>query len=265
MSLELHDVWFAYRDEPVIRGVSLSVEPREMVALLGPNGAGKTTLTKLIMTLLKPARGEIRVAGIPTRGRAPEDIAAVAAYVFQHSDRQLFARTVMNEVMFAPRQLGASEKEARSIAMTALYDLGLESSAQVHPYDLPPAERKIVALASAIAQKPQVLILDEPTQGLDAAFRTRVLAVLREWTARGVTVLAVSHDLAFVLEAADRAVVMENGEIVADLAPRDIAGNESRARDLGLTIPPAAQLSLALSLPGKPLRTSEVLEALRRR
>jgi energy-coupling factor transport system ATP-binding protein len=265
MSLEVHNVWFGYTGEPVIRGVSLNVDPGETVALLGHNGAGKTTLTRMIMGLLKPARGEIRVAGIPTRNKAPEDVAAVAAYVFQHSDQQLFARSVLNEVMFAPRQMGAGEAEARSLAIAALHDVGLVQRADVHPYDLPSPERKIVALAAALAQRPQVLVLDEPTQGLDAGFRRRVLAVLGELSSRGVAVLLVSQDLGFVVEIADRAVVLTQGRIVADLPPRDLAGDEKAAKELGFTIPPAARLAQSLGLPGKPARISEVIEALRRR
>jgi energy-coupling factor transport system ATP-binding protein len=248
---------------PALRDVSLTVSPGESVALLGHNGAGKTTLTKLVMGLLHPATGEILIAGIPNTYQAPEEIARDAAYVFQHSDQQLFARTVLAEVSFGPKQLGRSSVHAEDLAHDALLDVGLEAHGGANPYDLPYAERKLIALAAALAQQPRLLILDEPTQGLDAAFRDRVYGVIAGVTRSGTSVLSVTHDLAFVAEAADRAVVMKQGEIVANTPARDLVSDEGRAGDLGLVLPPASRLALALHLSGSPSRRNEVAAALR--
>ncbi|MBI4500798.1 MAG: ABC transporter ATP-binding protein [Gemmatimonadetes bacterium] len=264
-ALELSDVWFSYATEPVIRGVSLSISPGETVALLGPNGAGKTTITKLIMGLLHPSRGEILVAGVPNMDRAPEDLARHAAYVFQHPDRQLFARTVIDEVAFGPRQFGRPEHEAIDAAFHALLGLGIEGRAAEHPYDLPPAERKLVTLAAALAQDPRVLVLDEPTQGLDAIFRDRVCEMVGNAAKRNVAVLAVSHDATFVAEATARAILMANGTVVGDLSTRELLADEERGGGLGVGRPPAARLSRALGLPRTPVRKSEVAEAVRAR
>jgi energy-coupling factor transport system ATP-binding protein len=258
-------VSFSYGDVPAIREVSFVVAPGESVALLGHNGAGKTTLTKLIMGLLHPDSGEILLAGVPNMGQPPEQIARDAAYVFQHSDQQLFARTVLEEVSFGPKQLGRSSVHAEDLAHDALLDVGLEAHGATHPYDLPSAERKLVALAAALAQRPRLLILDEPTQGLDAVFRDRVYRVLQGVTSRGVAVLSVTHDLAFVAEAADRALVLKQGALVADTPARDLVTDERRATDLNLALPPASRLALALGLPGKPVRRSEVAERIRER
>jgi energy-coupling factor transport system ATP-binding protein len=264
-ALQLQDVWFAYAKAPAVAGVTLRVDPGEVVALLGPNGAGKSTLTRLIMGLLHPSQGDILVMGVPNMEQLPEQIARDAAYVFQHADQQLFSRTVIEEVAFAPLQLGRSKIDARDIAFHALLDLGLEAQAAVHPYDLSPAERKLVALAAALAQQPRLLILDEPTQGLDASLRDRVCETLRQLAGEKVAILFVSHDLGVVAEIADRTVVMENGKIVADLPAPALVADADRIRALGMPLPPAAGLSLALKLPGTPVRKSQVVQALKLR
>jgi energy-coupling factor transporter ATP-binding protein EcfA2 len=264
-ALLVSEVWFSYAaaPHPVLRGVSLSIAAGEAVALVGSNGAGKTTLTRLVMGLLHPSRGEILVAGVPNAGQAPEDIARDAAYVFQHPDRQLFARTVIEEVAFGPRQLGRVEHEARDIAFHALLRVGLEARAAVHPYDLPAAERKLVALAAALAQQPNLLILDEPTQGLDARHRDRVCDVILDMTEHGLAVLAVSHDPAFIAEATERILVLREGTIGSDAPTRQVLADDSLARALGLVQPPAARLSRALGLPATPIRKAEVIRGLR--
>jgi energy-coupling factor transport system ATP-binding protein len=263
-ALQLRDVSFSYGSNPVVRSVSFDMRLGEAVALLGPNGAGKTTITKLIMGLLHPDRGEILVVGVPNMEQAPEEIARDAAYVFQHSDQQLFARTVIEEVSFAPLQLGRSASHARDVAFHALLEVGLESQAEVHPYDLAPTQRKLVALAAALAQQPRLLILDEPTQGLDRSSRDRVCEIVRKAAQARVAVLAVTHDVTFMVEALDRAVVMKEGQVVLDRGLRELVSDEATMRELGLRLPPAAELSLALGLPGNPVRFAGVVEELRR-
>lgn len=263
-ALRFEDVWFGYGETPVLTGVSLAIAPGETVALLGRNGAGKTTLTKLVMALLHPARGYVWVGDRVTEGRTPEQLAARAAYVFQHADQQLFARTVREEIAFAPRQLGLGSDEVERVVGQAVRRLGLERTGEQHPYDLPPAQRKLVTLAAAIAQQPRVLVLDEPTQGLDATATRCVVRVIRTLATEGVAVLAVSHDLAFVAEALDRALVLSDGRIVRDGSAADLVGDEAGATALGLGIPAPARLSRALDLPGRPLREADVAAALRR-
>ncbi|MBE0592880.1 MAG: ABC transporter ATP-binding protein [Gemmatimonadales bacterium] len=262
--LRFEDVWFSYGDEPVLKGVSLAVEPGETVALLGRNGAGKTTLTKLVMALLHPDRGYVWVGDRVTQDRTPEQMASRAAYVFQHADQQLFARTVWGEVAFAPRQLGLEPHEVERVVADALRRVGLDRSADQHPYDLPSPQRKLVTLAAAIAQQPRVLVLDEPTQGLDALATQRVVQALQALAAEGVAVLAVTHDLGFVTEALDRALVLGGGTIVYDGPAADLVTDEERAMALGLGMPAQVRLSLSLGLAGRPLRAVDVAAALRR-
>ncbi len=262
--LALEDVWFGYGAEPVLRGVSLVIPAGQAVALLGRNGAGKTTLTRLIAALLQPARGAVRVSGRSTRGLMPEDLADLVGYVFQHADQQLFSRTVADEVAFAPRQLGRDAGVVQARVDTALEAVGLGARREAHPYDLPPAERKLVALAAALAQEPRILVLDEPTQGMDRTAVSRVTAVVRAFAQAGGAVVAVTHDLGFVAETLERTLVLDAGVIVADAPTRTLVGDGARARALGLVPPVTAQVSAALDLPGAPVRLAEVVEGLRR-
>lgn len=263
MTLRVDDVSFAYGTNSVLRGVSFAAEPGEAVALLGRNGAGKTTLTKLIVALLHPDAGEVWVGDWNTTGRTPEDMATRVAYVFQHTEQQLFARTVAEEVIFAPRQLGVSRRDAEGIVEEVLGLVGLALHRETHPYDLPPAERKLVSLAAALAQRPQLLVLDEPTQGLDRSHVLRVCEILRDQVRKGITVLAVTHDLTVVAEGFTRALVLEDGRVVVDEDVANIVGSERRAAELGLPVPAAPSLSRALDLPGCPIRMAEVARAIR--
>jgi energy-coupling factor transporter ATP-binding protein EcfA2 len=257
--LLVDDARYAYGDLEALRGVTLAIEAGESVALLGPNGAGKTTLTRLLVALLRPAAGRVLVGGWDVADRRPYEMAQRVGYVFQHADQQLFARSVEEDVAFGPRRLGRSEAPVAAV----LDELGLLDVASVHPYDVPPPMRKLVALAGVLAMEPCMLVLDEPTTGIDRTQRDVVVAALRRRVASGVTVLAVSHDIGFVAEVADRVVVMRNGRVVADREARGLLYDRAALTELGLRPPPAVEIGQALGLPGSPIRASEVAKALR--
>lgn len=263
IAVRFEEVWFRYGAAPLLQGVSFAVHRRETVALLGRNGSGKTTLTKLVMALLLPDRGFVRVGDRVTEGRSPEQIAARAGYVFQHVDQQLFARTVRDEVAFGPRQLGLPGREVERAVADALRKVGLDRVASAHPYDLPPAHRRLVALAAAIAHGPQVLVLDEPTQGFDAAGVERVLAVIRGLASEGVAILAATHDLAFVTEGFDRSLVLHDGRVGYDGPSIDLVTDPDHLQGLGLRIPVQVDFARRLGLPGTPIRRADVTAALR--
>ncbi len=255
-------VRFAYATVPVLTDLSLAVAPGEVVALLGRNGAGKTTLTRLAMALLHPQAGDVRVAGNTTRGKAPEDMARHAAYLFQHPDQQLFARTALDEVLFAPGRLGVSEGEARVRAGDALDAVGLGHAAEVHPHDLGPAERKLLTMAACLAQRPEVLILDEPTLGLDRPATARAGTAVRDSGLRGAAVLAVTHDLRFVAEWCHRVAVLREGVLAADLPVAGLMGAPDLVASLGLQLPPAAEVAAALGLPERPFTERDVARSI---
>ncbi len=263
MSFAIDGVHFSYGTVPVLSGVSLAAATGETVALLGRNGAGKTTVTRLLVALLHPTLGSVRIAGESTVGKKPEDLAHRVAYVFQHPDQQLFGRTVLDEVAFGPAQRGVPAREAARIATNALARIGIGDVAAVHPFDLPLPRRKLVTIAAAVAQDPRVLVLDEPTQGLDRAARAAVATLVRELASDGVTVLAVTHDLAFVAEALERIAVLVDGAIGVDESAHSLITNRRRVEQLGLRQPEAVRVSEAMSLPGSPMRVADVVRGVR--
>lgn len=252
-------VRYAYGAEEALRGIDLAIDAGEQVALIGPNGAGKTTLTRLLVALRRPAAGRVTVGDWEVARKRPDEMARRVGYVFQHADQQLFARSVEDDVAFGPRCLGRVSAPVGEV----LEELGLTAAARLHPYDLPAPARKLVALAGVLAMEPGVLVLDEPTAGLDRGQRERVVAALRRRAAAGVTVLVVSHDLGFVAEAADRVVVMREGRIAGDRPARELLYDREALTRLGLKPPPTSAVGMALGLRGQPIRTGEVVEALR--
>jgi len=256
--VRVEEVRFAYGALEALRGVTLTLRAGEAVALLGPNGAGKTTLTRLLVALLRPATGRVTVGGWDVARKRPDEMAQRVGYVFQHADQQLFARTVREDVAFGPRHLGRAAPVA-----AVLEELGLTPVAAQHPYDVPPPVRKLVALAGVLVMEPVVLVLDEPTAGLNWRQQERVIGALRRRAASGVTVLVVSHDLGFVAELAERVVVLRAGRVAADRPARELLYDAGALAALELRPPPAGEIGLALGLPGAPVRAAEVAAALR--
>lgn len=258
MPLVLEGVRFAYGTDSVLDGVSLQIEPGAGVALLGANGAGKTTLTRLAMALLHPNAGRVLTAGQDTLGRQPEDLAGAVGYLFQHPEAQLFARTVRAEVAFGPERLGWSAEKIRVAVDGVVDELGLSTLAEHHPYDLPQPTRRLVAFAAALVASPLLLILDEPTAGLDRASRARVADIVAARRAAGTAVLAVTHDLGFAAAVLDRAIVLEGKRVAMELPLPELLGKHpdfpappllELARRLGLdgVRPAAAALALLLT------------------
>jgi energy-coupling factor transporter ATP-binding protein EcfA2 len=262
--LRLEGVSFSYGEAPVLNGVSCSVAPGERVALLGRNGAGKSTVVRLVAGLERPDAGTVWVGDWDTRDCAPERLARRVASMFQHADQQLFASTVRGDVSFGPRALGVGEREVERRTGDALEVLDLVPYAAHHPYDLPPALRKLAALAGALALEPALLVLDEPTIGLDRALRERVTRALLERSAAGVALLVITHDLTFAAETLERGLVLDRGRVACDEPLPGLLGSAERLEPLGLLPPAVAALSAALDLPGRPVRAAEAARALAR-
>ncbi|MFI5279282.1 MAG: energy-coupling factor ABC transporter ATP-binding protein [Gemmatimonadales bacterium] len=206
-------VFHDYGRGDVLSDVTLAIQPGECVALLGPNGAGKTTLTRMLMGLVRPRAGRVSVGDWDVATRRPDEMAARVGYAFQHADQQLFARTVREDVAFGPGRLGLGDEGVDDV----LAELRLSAEASRHPYDLPAPVRKLVTLAGVFAMQSGVLVLDEPTAGFDGELRARVVLAIEARLARGTTVIAVSHDLAFVRAASRRLVTLEQGRVVQDV------------------------------------------------
>ena len=195
---------------------------RASVALVGQNGSGKTTLARHLNGLLRPTEGSVSVEGVDAATLTVAQLASRVGLVFQDPDRQIFAGSVRAEVEFGSRNLGRSGEELRSSVADALREAGLEGDAATNPYDLGQSRRKLLALASVLAMRTPVLVLDEPTTGQDVRGIERVQSIVESVAAEGRTVLAISHDMRFAAEAFERVVVMRAGRIVGDGSPAEI-------------------------------------------
>jgi energy-coupling factor transport system ATP-binding protein len=221
--LALEQVSFNYPDgSPALRDVSLAVAAGEFVALLGANGSGKTTLAKHLNGLLKPTGGCVWVNGRDTRPVRVAELARTVGYVFQNPDHQIFAATVEEEIAFGLRLQGLSQA-----AVAERVDWALAAFALTPYRELPPAllgwgQRRQVAMAAVLATRPQVLVLDEPTGGLDARSRDALMAAVTAFNQPGGTVILITHNMRLVAECASRAVVMSGGQVVFDAAPRTL-------------------------------------------
>lgn len=264
VALRLDHVSFSYGIVPALTDVSFTLRPGERVALLGRNGAGKSTLMRLVTGLARPREGTVCVADWDTRDVTPDQLAQRVGSVFQHADQQLFARTVEDDVAFGPRAVGLAPADVSARVARALDALGLVALARDHPYDLPPALRKLAALAGALALDPAVLVLDEPTAGLDRTLRERVARALLERADRGAALLLITHDLTFAAEVLDRALVLDRGRLACDEALAGLLTDATRLEVLGLAPPPVAELSTALHLPGRPVRAADAAKMLAR-
>ena len=263
-ALRFDGVTFSYGIVPVLERLSFSVAPGERVALLGKNGAGKSTVVRLIAGLQTAGEGTVWVGDWDTRDCVPEQLAWRVGSVFQHADQQLFASSVREDVSFGPRALGVGEREVERRTDRALEDLDLTEYAGHHPYDLPPALRKLAALAGALALEPALLVLDEPTVGLDGALRARVTRALLDRSAGSVALLVITHDLTFAAETLERGLVLDRGSLACDESLAGLLGDVTRLEPLGLPPPPVAALSAALDLPGRPVRAAEAARELTR-
>jgi energy-coupling factor transport system ATP-binding protein len=212
-AIDVVDLHFSYpAGAAALRGVSLQVHGGEFVALMGRNGSGKSTLLKHLVGLLQPARGRVQVAGMDAARTPTEVLTRVAAYLPQNPERLLFAESVREELAFSRRAHGLPPDDAADEALLAR--LGIAHLMDRHPHDLSVGEKQRLALAAVLVTDPQVIILDEPTRGLDYAQKEELARILRELRAQGKAILMATHDVELVAAATDRVALMSEGEMV---------------------------------------------------
>jgi cobalt/nickel transport system ATP-binding protein len=216
-ALSISRLSFSYPDKPnVLRDVSLEVLPGERVGLIGPNGAGKTTCFLAICGVLRPDAGEIVLFGRPmTRG----DFRPEIGMIFQNPDDQLFCPSARDDVAFGPQNLGLSKEEVETRVIEALSVTGTLELADRPPHHLSGGEKRMVSIAGVLAMRPRLVIYDEPNANLDVRSRRRLIRYLQ---ASEETILIASHDLELILEVCDRAILMDEGRIVANGNPREM-------------------------------------------
>ena len=218
--LDLRSVAFAYPDGHLaLDGVDLRIERGERVALLGPNGAGKTTLVLHLNGILTPGAGSVTVSGLAVTGANLLEVRRRVGIVFQDPDDQLFMPTVRDDVAFGPANLGLRGAELDDRVVEALSAVGVADLAERAPHHLSFGQRRRVAIATVLAMRPEILVLDEPSSNLDPASRRELAAILRSLD---VTVLMVTHDLPYAVELCERSIVLSEGTVVADGATREV-------------------------------------------
>lgn len=237
-SLEVSGLAYAYPDgNQALYGVNLKIEKGERVALLGPNGAGKTTLVMHLNGILAAGLGSVHVGGLKVETENSEtlkDIRRRVGIVFQDPDDQLFMPTVREDIAFGPINMGITGAELDACINDALNQVGMLEFADRPPHHLSFGQRRRVAVATVLAMKPEILVLDEPSSNLDPTSRRELADILRSLD---VTLLMVTHDLPYALELCERSVILSAGNIVADGNTRDLLCNDEIMNKYRLEIP----------------------------
>ena len=237
-SLDVSGLAYAYPDgNQALYGINLQIQPGERVALLGPNGAGKTTLVMHLNGILAAGLGTVHVGGLAVNTEdkdALREIRRRVGIVFQDPDDQLFMPTVREDIAFGPINMGITGSDLENRVMEALVLVGMADYADRPPHHLSFGQRRRVAVATVLAMKPEILVLDEPSSNLDPASRRELADILRSLD---VTLLMVTHDLPYALELCQRSVILSQGTIVADGNTFDILCNEALMAQNRLELP----------------------------
>ena len=240
-----------------LRDVSLTVRRGEFLGLAGHTGSGKSTLVQHLNGLIRPQEGSVRALGLDLSNK--KDAAAVKAkvgVVFQYPERQLFAETVAQDVAFGPHNLGLPQAEVARRVETSLSRVGLDLSTvgDKSPFELSGGQQRRVAFAGVLAMEPEVLVLDEPMAGLDPAARRDFLELIDRLHRDGLTVVMVSHSMDDLANCCDRIVVMNEGAVFAEGTPEQVFAHADELKSIGLGVPAAQRMALALAEAGVPLR-----------
>ena len=240
-----------------LRDVSLTVRRGEFLGLAGHTGSGKSTLVQHLNGLIRPQEGSVHALGLDLSNK--KDAAAVKAkvgVVFQYPERQLFAETVAQDVAFGPHNLGLSQAEVARRVESSLARVGLDLATvgDKSPFELSGGQQRRVAFAGVLAMEPEVLVLDEPMAGLDPAARRDFLELIDRLHREGLTVVMVSHGMDDLANCCDRMVVMNEGAVFAEGAPAQVFAHADELKSIGLGVPAAQRMALALAEAGVPLR-----------
>lgn len=240
----IENVSFSYSGGPrVLDSIDLKVEAGEFLAIVGQNGSGKTTLAKHIVGLLQPAAGRVTIDGKDRAQMRPAETARAVAYVFQNPDHQIFAATVEDEVAFGPRNFGLPDDEIRRRCDEALEAVGLQNERQSDPFLLSKGERQRLAVASVLVLRPRMLILDEPTTGLDHREQLRMMALVRDLNRSGIAIVIITHTPWLVAEYARRVVLMRKGAKIFDGGVREFFMQDELLRSSSFRAPEITELS----------------------
>ena len=247
-------------ERAALRDVSLSIQRGEFVGLIGHTGSGKSTLIQHFNGLLKPTSGRVLFDGedIWKDVKFTREIRFKVGLVFQYPEHQLFEETVYQDISFGPKNMGLSEEEIRARVERAAQFVGItDAELQKSPFDLSGGQKRRAAIAGVIAMEPDVLILDEPTAGLDPRGRESILQNIRDYqAAQHAAVVMVSHSMEEIASNVDRLLVMNHGQNVMNGTPAEVFSHAEELVEMGLAIPKMTQLFLALKRRGVPVDAS---------
>ncbi|MBI5206865.1 MAG: ATP-binding cassette domain-containing protein [Candidatus Firestonebacteria bacterium] len=242
--IEIRNLQFKYlENNPVLKNINLTIRQGEFIAILGQNGSGKTTLVKHFNGLLLPSSGEVLVNGENTSSVTVENLSRIIGYVFQNPDHQIFAERVYDDVAFGPQLHGFSDLEVKRNVEEALKAVGLFDFQDNDPFVLTKGQRQKIAVASILATKPKVIILDEPTTGLDYKELLSMMDLLKRLNKAGHTIIIVTHSMWIAGEYAHRAVIIKEGEIYIEGTMREVFAQEEKLTKAFLKPPSMVSLS----------------------
>ena len=257
--IETVDLAFSYDDQQIegkssmfaLNGVNIVIERGEYVAVVGRNGSGKSTFAKLLNLVLEPVRGDVLINGKSVCGDLTDDeiieLRRSIGMVFQNPDNQIVATIVEEDVAFGPENIGVPSAEIRERVDRALDSVGMREFAKHEPHRLSGGQKQRVAIAGIIAMMPDCMIFDESTAMLDPIGRTEVLSVMEKLVREhGITVINITHHMSEAVRA-DRIIVIDRGNVIADASPREIFSNAELVKRAGLELPQSAELIISLS------------------
>jgi len=268
----VEDLSFTYPDGTLaLEDISLKIYEGDFVAIIGQNGSGKTTLVKHFNGLLKPTKGQVIVDGVDTRKSTVAELARKVGYLFQNPDHQIFSNTIEEEIAFGPRNLGLSEDEIKERVEEALEIFELTKIRKENPIFRSKGEKTRIALASIVAMRPKVLILDEPTTGLDWRQSEKVMQYVKKMHDSGHIIIFITHDMRIVAEYAKRVIVMHRGRILLEGDVRDVFAQPEILKETFLFPPQITQYAHALKqnitdkeIPKSVLTVREMLDVIQK-
>lgn len=258
LAIEIKDLWFKYplSEDWVLKGIDIDIKEGEFVAIMGPSGCGKSTLLYILAGIIPnmirgEVRGSIKVLGKEILNLRPEEIVRNIGFVFQNPDSQLLMPTAIEEVIMGLENLGLPREEILARAWNVIRYVGLEGKARQSPRSLSAGEKQILAIASVLALKPKILILDEPTSMLDHIGTAKVLGLIERLKREAeITTIVVEHRIEWAVEVADKIAIMNDGRIEAYGDPREVFGNPNLIRKIGIRSPMISEVFYRLAEDG---------------
>ncbi len=274
MPIKLENLSHTYQEgspfqATALHDINLTIDDNELLALIGHTGSGKSTLAQHLNGLLKPSSGRVLLDGQDINDKSDKSgknkkLRFAVGLVFQYPEYQLFEETVKKDIAFGPRNMGLTEEEIDARVREAMDKIGLpyDEIAEKSPFELSGGQMRRVALAGVLAMRPRILVLDEPTAGLDPRARDFLLSDIKRLHKEGTTVVMISHSMDDVAKLATRIVVLEKGTLVMDGKPQDIFSQVERLSAMGLDVPQASKLRHLLFGAGIELPECYLLEDL---